>query len=163
MAVNNKPITTSIPSGNEQPYRGIKGWLLLPAISIFTTALMLSSLLFTNYKVINNAFINHFIIEYPGFRESIIAQTVIVSMQLLLLVYVAFLFFSRKRTLPKIIIAFLTIHLLVIIANLSWTFSVFKAVNYHEYAGVIAAVIMVGCGIPYFVKSKRVLATFVNP
>jgi hypothetical protein len=61
------------------------------------------------------------------------------------------------------IIAFLTIHLLIIIANLSWTFTVFKEINYQEYAGVIAAVLMVGCGIPYFVKSKRVRFTFVNP
>lgn len=163
MDVHNILITTSISSGNNQLYKGIKGWLLLPAISIFTTALMLISLLLTNYKVINNAFINNFIIESPGFRESMIAQTLIVAIQLLLLMYVAFLFFRRKRALPTMIIAFLTIHLLIIIANLSLTFSIFKEINYQEYAGAIAAMVMVACGIPYFIKSKRVMATFVNP
>jgi hypothetical protein len=148
---------------DEQMYKGIKGWLLLPAVSIFTTTMMLAGLLLTNYKLINNPFINSFIVEYPGFRETMIAQTLIVAMQLLLLVYVAFLFFQRKRALPSMIIAFLTIHLLIIIANLYWTFTLFKEINYQEYAGVIAAVLMVGCGIPYFVKSKRVRFTFVNP
>ena len=124
---------------------------------------MLISLLLTNYKVMNNSFINNFIIEYPGFRETMIAQTVVVAMQLLLLVYVAFLFFRKKSALPSMIIAFLTIHLLIIIANLSWTFTVFNEINYQEYIGVIAAIIMVGSGIPYFVKSERVRVTFINP
>jgi len=37
---------------DEQMYKGIKGWLLLPAVSIFTTTLMLAGLLLTNYKMI---------------------------------------------------------------------------------------------------------------
>ncbi len=163
MGVNETVMTTSTFSDSDRIYKGIKGWLLLPAVSIFTTTLMLCSLLLTNYNVINNTFIHYMTIEYPGFKETLIAQTVIVAVQLLLLVYVAILFFRRKQALPSMIIAFLTIHLLIIIANLSWTFSIFKEINYQEYAGVIAAVAMVGCGIPYFVKSKRVRATFVNP
>lgn len=75
----------------------------------------------------------------------------------------ALLFFRRKQALPSMVIAFLTIHLLIIIANLSWIFSVFKEINYAEYTGVTAAIAMVAFGIPYFVKSKRVRDTFVNP
>lgn len=163
MTLYNKLINRNDVSDMDKKYAGISGWLMVPAVSMCTTPLMLILFILSNFQMINDSFMNEIVAQYPGFKAAMISQTIIAVMQLVLVIYVAMLFFRRKQSLPSMIIAFLTIHLLIIIANLSWIFSVFKEINYSEYTGVTAAIIMVAFGIPYFVKSKRVRATFVNP
>lgn len=159
----NKLINRNDSANREQKFEGIRGWLLFPAISMLTTPLVLIGFIHINFKMINNSLIKEVFVEHPEFRAAMISQTSIVSMQLVFVIYIAFLFFKRKRTLPSMIIAFLTIHLLIVIANLSWIFTIFKEINYPEYSGLTGAIFMTAVGIPYFMKSKRVKATFVNP
>ncbi|MBC8413646.1 MAG: DUF2569 domain-containing protein [Nitrospira sp.] len=141
---------------------GIKGWLLLPAVSMITTPLILAGFLGINIKLITDTQIIATLAEYPGAHAAMIAQTMIVAVQLVLGIYTAIHFFKKKQDLPLMIIAFLTIHLLVIIANLSLTYMSFNEINLAEYSGLTAAIFMTAAGIPYFLKSKRVHATFIN-
>jgi len=163
MTLYKKLINRTEVSDMDEKYAGISGWLMVPAISMLTTPMMLIIFILSNFQMINHSLMNEIAAQFPGYRAAMISQTVIAAMQLVLVMYVATLFFRRKKILPSMIIAFLTIHLLIIIANLSWIFSVFKEINYSEYTGVTAAIVMVAFGIPYFVKSKRVRLTFVNP
>jgi hypothetical protein len=162
MRLNKKLTNKREDKTKETTCIGISGWLFLPAVSMVTTPFLLISLILTNLKIMNNSVFNDIFIEYPGLRASIVSQTLIAYMQLILVTYVSLLFFRKKQELPKMFIAFFTVNLLIMIANASWIFSVFKKLRYPEYIGVIVAIFMTAIGIPYFMKSKRVKATFVN-
>jgi hypothetical protein len=144
-------------------YNGIEGWLLLPAVSIVITPLLLAGLILMNIKLINNPSFKEVFAQLPGLRAAVISQTLIVVMHLVLVFYVSFLFFRKKQALPKMIIAFFTVHMLIIAANVSWISLIFKELSISENIGVISTIFVTTIGISYFVKAKRVKATFVNP
>ena len=159
-----KKLSSKNEDGTEDAnYNGIEGWLLLPAVSVVTTPLLLAGLILMNIKLINNPSFKEIFSQLPGLRAAVISQTLIVAMHLVLVIYVSFLFFRKKQALPKMIIAFLTVHLLIITANVSWISLVFKELSISENIGVISTIFVTAIGIPYFVKAKRVKATFVNP
>ncbi|MBI5057359.1 MAG: DUF2569 domain-containing protein [Nitrospirae bacterium] len=163
MRLLEKLFSKSRDKDKEANYSGIEGWLFLPAVSMVATPVLLASLILMNIKLMNNQLLKETFTQFPGLRAALISQTLIVAMHLVLVVYVSFLFFRKKQALPKMIIACLTVHMLIIVANVSWISLFFKELSMPENIGVISTIFITAVGIPYFVKSKRVKATFVNP
>jgi len=147
----------------ESNYTGIEGWLFLPAVSMVTTPVHLAGLILMNINLMNNQLLKATFAQFPGLRAALISQTLIMAMYLVLFVYVSFLFFRKKQALPKMIIACLTVHMLIIVANVSWISLFFNEISMTENIAVITTIFLTAVGIPYFVRSKRVKATFVNP
>ncbi|MBI4849145.1 MAG: DUF2569 domain-containing protein [Nitrospirae bacterium] len=163
MRLLEKLFSKSGDKDKETNYSGIEGWLFLPAVSMVTTPVLLVSLILMNIKLMNNPILKETFAQFPGLRAAVISQTLIVAMHLVLVIYVSFLFFRKKQALPKMIIACLTVHLLIIVANVSWISLIFKELSVRENIGVISTIFITAVGIPYFIRSKRVKATFVNP
>jgi len=147
---------------NVKTESGIRGWLFIPAVSMLTIPLFLLSLILMNIKMINDPSMAAVIGQYPGLKAALVSQTLLVTLQLFFVLYVSFLFFKRKQSLPKMMIGFLTMHMLIMLANVSWISFIFKEINMPENIGVVSAILLTGSGIPYFIKSRRVKETFIN-
>lgn len=123
-------------------YAIVAGWLILPAVSVVVTLLVyintITSLDFTNY--VDQGW--YYILTY-----------VITVLFIPFSLFILYMWWKRKRLLPKLMIAYFII-------NLIWS------LVYMLYEGYIGLewynVVLYSIGIAYFVKSKRVELTFVR-
>ncbi len=73
---------------------------------------------------------------------------------------VAFAFFRQKRQAPALVIAFLLAGIVVSLVE-AWAMS--RPVDFFvDFSQVLARAVMAALGIPYFLLSRRVKATFVR-
>jgi hypothetical protein len=135
---------------------GIGGWLILPAIGLVLGLISTVWAVGQDFLLFGSR-----IATYPGVYSALIGETVLNCGYLLFLGYVAFAFFSHKRTAPTLMIALYLASLLVSILDCLIVASVMEpspqAVSKPVRAAMVAAV-----WIPYFLRSRRVEATFVN-
>ncbi|HLR52470.1 MAG TPA: DUF2569 family protein [Candidatus Avamphibacillus sp.] len=118
-------------------YAIVAGWLIIPAINVLFSFLGFGVIVF---------FVN------PLQLEGVELATYIFSLiSLLFLVYIIYMWINRKRILPILMIIF---YVLISAENLIYLISGYG----EEFLSVIVNIIW----IAYFIRSKRVKATFTK-
>jgi hypothetical protein len=153
-------------------YQGLKGWLVLVAIGLIVTPIKLSILLFTSLLP---AFREETwsVLTSPGSEKShpLWAPILIGELSMNAIFIVAdlgllVLFFTKSRNFPKAVIAFYLANLVFVVADF-FVADLIPSVATQADPGSLKELTrtVVGCAIwvPYFLVSKRVKATFIEP
>lgn len=123
----------------------ICGWLLLPALFFVTQPI---SIFYKTFKVVNEM--------GPNEHLAIIKPAVIADSLILIgLVITAYLFFSKKKMAPGMFV--------VLALYIYFVWNMIDAFSQIFYSPIIANLFICLVFIPYFVYSKRVQRTFINP
>jgi hypothetical protein len=138
---------------------GIGGWLIFPAIGMVISPILIVGGLLHNITILSES-IGALELDYPGAHKAMLAQSIFGFAFLCFHLYVAALFFTKRRNLPKMISSLLLVNLMLTIITGALYANVFRdPIDAKEMwkAFVLAAV-----WIPYFHLSKRVKATFIT-
>ncbi|WP_159462028.1 DUF2569 domain-containing protein [Salirhabdus sp. Marseille-P4669] len=166
--LENNPIKPVI---KEKTYKGIGGWLILVIISLILTPLL--SLLYIvesiipildsyNWTLIKAA--DRTALLEPLLYFELIINSLLIIVPLLLL----FMMFKKSRKFPKFMIIYLVTALILNLIDAGAALYVFndygvgEEVNNEIYQSIARTFIFMGIWIPYFLKSKRVKATFLE-
>lgn len=157
-------------SNEEKDLKGIRGWLILIAISIVFSPIKLLTLLPKYSEIFSNGAWQALTTQgsevYNPFWAPILIFEIIGNIGMLLAwLYLGYLFFSKKILFPKAYIALAIFGLVFILAD---AFAVKLILPNEPVFGpdttkeVFSALFMVVVWVPYMLRSKRVKATFVN-
>jgi hypothetical protein len=156
--------------GSQKSYEGIGGWLILVAFILLRAPIaVIVTLVRSVYPLLQHdtwiALTSRDSESYDPLWAPVIVSELVVNLVFLgLAVVVLVLFFRRKRSFPKFVIA-------LYLAHLIWEIGlalVFRHIPATEEAGTSSLVdaigLAIGCAIwiPYFLVSKRVRATFTR-
>jgi hypothetical protein len=135
---------------------GIGGWLYLPAIYLVLGICTLSVAIVKTTNIPPDA-------EETFLRNIVLAEVLGYDILLIMVIYASFLFFKKKRQLPKFFIAFLFALVAFDVADI-W--GAVQFLNQHVEGSDVWTLVMdallLGIWVPYFRISKRVKLTFVN-
>lgn len=137
---------------------GIGGWLIFPAIGMVISPILIVGGLLRNLTIWRES-IGGLELDYPGAHTAILGQSILGSAFLCFHLYVATLFFTKRRNLPKMMIRLLAVNLLLAITIGALYASVFR--DPFDSKEVWRAIVLAIVWIPYFNVSKRVKATFI--
>lgn len=141
------------------PY-GIGGWLLIPAIGVVISPLLVAVAIAMNVSMFDSPLIAELEVDHPGLRTTILLETLLSAAFLAFQVYVAVVFFMKKRFVPKLMIAYLTINLALTVIAVALTGLVLEEFNASDTQSITRAVVLAAVWIPYFLVSRRVKNTF---
>ncbi|UJH66196.1 DUF3857 domain-containing protein [Allomuricauda sp. SCSIO 65647] len=149
--------------------RKIGGWLVLPAIGIALSPFIMGFQIFNNeyFAKANWAGIQNLEIENPEMFAFLYGAELFVNVLFFIFaILLAILFFTKRTSLPKLIVGFYAI---------SFAFSLFDLLAYNYllpsdlvendptlYKDVTRSFIAAAIWIPYFLVSERVKNTFCN-
>ncbi len=155
----------------EENLEGIKGWLILIAIGIVITPIRIAMFMLpTYYEIFSTGIWEALTTSGSEAYNSLWAPILILeiignSAMLLVWLYIAYLFFSKKMIFPKWYIGLAVFSLAFIVAD---AFAI-KLVMPDEPVfdpdttkELFRSLFMVAVWVPYMLLSKRVKATFVN-
>lgn len=155
----------------EKNLEGIGGWLILVAIGIVITPIRIIILVMTIYPEIFSTGTWEALttqgseVYSPLWAPILIGEILINSGLLLVWLYMAYLFFSKKKTFPKLYIGIAVFSLIFILADAFAVKLVLPSEPVFDPDSVkelMRSLIMVVIWVPYMLVSKRVKATFVN-
>lgn len=151
------PPTASAPK--PESLAGINGWLLIPAIGL------LLGPLFTGFGIMLLASVGSSIsaqleADSPGYSRFVAWEIGLSACLLLLQVLLAVAFFLRKRSVPRLMVCFLLLNLMLTIVNALLAWNVFGELSREFINDIIRATMLALVWIPYFLLSRRVKATF---
>lgn len=150
--------------------QGLRGWLIFVAIGLCIQPLILVKTLADNL----GAFAPETwqALTTPGSRAyhplwaPLLVAEVAVNVALLLgSGFLLYFFFTKKRIFPKAVIAFMVANLVVVLGDQAAVSAIPQAraqIGPNEYRQIGRAVLAAAIWIPYFLRSKRVHATFVS-
>jgi len=158
--------------GNEEKnLEGIGGWLILVAIGIIVTPIRLIVLMMSTYPEIFSTGVWEALTTQGGEAYSplwapvLIGEILINSGMLLIWLYMAYLFFSKKVVFPKWYIGLVVFSLAFIIADAFAIKLVLPSEPVFDpdtIKELMRSLFMVVVWVPYMLISKRVKATFIN-
>jgi len=130
----------SIKPQKKEKLKGIGGWLIIPIIGLFL------SIILVLYDLLSMNAIYEF--------DFYIGLLSLLDIGLLILVITSLvLVFNKKKSAPKLIIAFYITNIIL---------QTVVAVLIEDYSGIAAPWVGGAIWILYFLKSKRVKNTFIN-
>jgi len=150
---------------------GINGWLILVAIGIIITPIRSAYVLIPTYTEIftTNVWAALTSPAYESYNALwapiLIGELIINSLIICSWLYMGYLFFTKKASMPKWYIGIAFFSLLFIIADaysISLVMPSEPVFNPDTIKELGRALIMVCIWVPYMLVSKRVKATFVN-
>lgn len=157
-------------TGDAGKVEGIRGWLILVAIGLCVQPLLLLKALADNATTLKPD--TWRILTTPGgpayhplWAPLLLGE---VGVNLVLLVWsgaLLYCFFVRKRGFPRMVIAFMGVSLAAVLADLVVARaipSVQTRLTVNDYGQVGRSAIGAAIWIPYFLRSRRVAATFVH-
>jgi hypothetical protein len=141
---------------------GIGGWLILPAIGLAISPFISLYGIATDIQLLTgnhpSLFANH-----PSLTGLLIFEVIINAAFFAALICLNILFYTKKRILPKGMIAFYAAQCVLMLADHLAAVSVFPSVDLSSgLMTVIRSFIVAAIWIPYFLNSIRVESTFVN-
>ena len=149
--------------------RGLGGWLILPAISLFVLPIRIMGILINDFLPI---FLEGYwdVLTTPGSEAyhhlwapliifEITGNTLFIIFDIVLI----FLFFTKSYRFPALFIAFLLLNFLFAIIDFFFADLIPAIAAESDPESVIAMIIGVLIWTPYFLVSKRVKNTFLKP
>ena len=155
------------PAVSDKRLAGIGGWLLLPAIGVVISPVMIlvtSSELWFAYSAVQWSMIEEQL-NGSALKLVIGAETIGNVGLLVMSVFLIALFFQKRHTLPRMYILFLMISFVLVGADLLsvyWLYPDEDIIEQSDVTRFIRQAISSVIWILYFLKSKRVRATFVR-
>ena len=147
----------------EERLKGIRGWLILPAIGVVLNPIGLLAALVQSCDILNDPFAEHVYEQYPGLQGLVTFELVINWVLLGLSIWLAVSFFKKRSYAPTLYISYILIRILINVILLAGSSVVLDGeLVVQQGAWTVASVIAACIWIPYFRVSKRVRATFVN-
>jgi hypothetical protein len=155
----------------EKNLEGIGGWLILVAIGIVITPIRIIMLVITTYSEIFSTGTWEALttqgseVYSPLWAPILIGEILINSGIILVWLYMAYLFFSKKKSFPKLYIGIAVFSLIFIIADAFAIKLVLPSEPVFDPDTVkelMRSLIMVVIWVPYMLVSKRVKTTFIN-
>lgn len=153
----------------EQPYRGIGGWLILVAIGIIVAPILIAAQTYS--EVILFIFDENFT-TYSFSVKLFVYLELFANVSLFLFsCYLFFLFFKKSARFPKSYIIFVIINFLVVAADSIGAYYLFREyfaqseANQYISESVtesLKQLVRIAIWVPYMLLSKRVKATFVQ-
>ena len=152
------------------PPVGIWGWLILVAVGLCLTPIRIVAEILATVRPLNSALWHALTTPgarayHPLFGPWIVGQLVVSSALLLWALALLYLFFAKKRLFPRLMIAFLIARALVQVADISVALRipiVASSLQVNAFGGPTIAIIVAAIWVPYFLRSRRVAATFVH-
>ncbi len=149
--------------------RGIGGWLILPAIGLVLSPLRMGFQFFSDllpvfdsdvWRQLNDASrVGH----QPMLPTLIVAELVAnVAMFIFTLVLIWF-FFRKSRRTPRLFIIWLILLLVVQVVDTALISSIGVPVDRDSVRDIVRSLVAAAVWVPYFLVSKRVRNTFVEP
>jgi hypothetical protein len=149
---------------------GIGGWLYLVAIGLCLTPIRLGTEIVRGLRPFDPA--TWHAVTTPGtrayhplFGPLIVGELVANAALLVWAIVLLYLFFAKRRAFPAVMIAFLIVRLLIQVADMlvaKMIPAAAAAVGPAVYGALAGGVLVVLIWVPYFIKSRRVHATFVR-
>ena len=149
---------------------GLRGWLLLVGVGFCLAPFRILKAIIEGAKAFEaNTWV---VLTTPGTKAYhplwapvIIGETILNVLLLGVAVLAIYLFFKKRRAFPRVAIGFLAVGLGVVLLDLV-VLQAIPAARAQLDASDIGNVVKAGLGaaiwIPYFIRSKRVHATFVQ-
>ncbi|MEO2214525.1 DUF2569 domain-containing protein [Paenibacillus amylolyticus] len=150
---------------------GLGGWLILIQIGLFVTVILLAVQLFQQiiptfttetWEMLTSKQSDYY---HPLWGPVIIFEMVYNTLFLLFSVYTIFAFYSKKVILPRLMIIFYGLSLIVGIIDYLLLLQIPLAKELEDGSSIreiAKSVITCAIWIPYFIKSERVHNTFVR-
>lgn len=143
----------------DREFRKIRGWLIVPGIGLVLSVLVnLLSITATLRLLIDHHS------EMPGTVNAVMLFELLAFIGMFLFtLYVAGLFFRKKRTLPRNYILFLFVGVAYVILDmLLGHYYLNVPMDYEALKPVVRNLVSCAIWIPYFLVSQRVKRTFVK-
>jgi hypothetical protein len=146
-------------SAEDARLNGIRGWLIVPAIALAGTGAKYALAFAAGAGGLDRAI--------PDVRPLLMFETALNGVMLGFTVVVAVLFFRKRRQLPLVFMAWVVAQLvtqileLFVIRQFPTVWSV-PEVRTQAQRGVLGGLLICSIWLPYFIKSRRVDATFVR-
>lgn len=142
--------------------QGIGGWLILVAIGLVLGPIVVfGQTLISLVPVLFAEQTQHFLETHPALHAIIIGEVVTNAIFVAILVWLNFLFFTKKRAFPSFMIFYLVFQVVITVAD---GYAAFRLMPSHAQVGMAAARAIIGAciWIPYLLVSRRVKLTFIN-
>jgi hypothetical protein len=138
---------------------GIGGWLILVAIGLCIAPFRSIHGIYAALHVLYGSQYQHWLSLHPGEAGLILFEAATNTLFLIALVTLNFLFYRKKKSFPGLMVTFFASQLaLILIDHL-----VAAHFNPHSsLAALITNALAAAIWIPYYVRSERVKATFVQ-
>jgi hypothetical protein len=144
--------------------KGIGGWLILPAIGLAVAPFVALYIIFmVDLPVLTESKYQEVLTRHPALPGLLVFEIITNAFFLAVSLGLNFLFYKKKRILPRCIIAYLIIQFFLILADNLATAAVLPSANTAgSLFGVVRSLVGAVIWIAYFHSSIRVEATFVN-
>jgi hypothetical protein len=155
---------------NQSTQSGIGGWLILVAIGLCLTPIRIGAEIVQGVRSLQPMAWR--VVTTPGSPAyhplfgplivgEMVANVALLGWDLVLL----YLFFTRRRAFPRAMIAFLIVRVVIQMADVFVATSIPLAaasIGPRVYGSLAGNLLVVSVWVPYFLKSRRVAATFVH-
>lgn len=138
---------------------GIGGWLVLVAVGLAIGPFILMNGIFRDLHILYGAQFQAGLTRLPGLASLILFEAASNSIFLCSLVALNILFYRKKKAFPGWMIAYLAINCAVILID---HFAATRYAPHAQISGVVRSIVVSLVWIPYYLRSERVKATFVN-
>jgi hypothetical protein len=143
---------------------GLGGWLILLAIGLIVSPFFLLYPLLTTYVHIFTDPVSKAVLQASHSIYMLVLSEVITNIVLIvMLLWLNYLFFTKRRTFPTFMILFMVLQCIVVAAD---NFAAYAVTNSAQVLTPnptqIRAILSAAIWIPYFLVSRRVKVTFVH-
>lgn len=155
---------------NQSAQSGIGGWLILVAIGLCLTPIRIGAEIVQGVRSLQP--VAWRVVTTPGspayhplFGPLIVGEMVANVALLGWALVLLYLFFTKRRAFPRATIAFLIVRVAIQMADVFVATSIPLAaasIGPRVYGSLASNLLVVSVWVPYFLKSRRVAATFVH-
>lgn len=160
-----------MPTNQDQgAHSGIGGWLILVAIGLCLTPIRIGAEIVQGVRSLQP--VAWRMVTTPGspayhplFGPLIVGEMVANAALLVWALVLLYLFFTTRRAFPRAMIAFLIVRVVIQMADILVASSIPVAagsIGPRVYGSLAGNLLIVFVWVPYFLKSRRVAATFVR-
>jgi uncharacterized protein DUF2569 len=157
-------------TGDETKLEGIGGWLILVAIGLCVQPMLLLKAIADNVAIFEPD--TWRVLTTPGapayhplWAPLLVGET---GVNLVLFAWsgvLLYVFFARKRGFPRLVVAYMGVSLAAVLGDLAVARAIPSAqirLTASDYGQVGRSAISAAVWIPYFLRSRRVAATFIH-